>query len=201
MGVMSLCLSSMALAEGLIPEGPVPTSPINTNLKIYKDMPANQKNLIVMVDFSDVKIKNSESVVNEHLFGKSGKTVRNFYDEETNGKVLFGPAEETYGTVFGAIDVYPTVEKHSLMGMGCTNSLPGEQKYQTPAHMDPYNKILCGFIKPINANKEGIYTVNSLAAASGANVLKISTEDPKEYFLVENRQFDIPSGLRWILEI
>lgn len=312
---MSLCISSMAFAEGLIPEGPVPTSPINTNLKIHKDLPANQKNLIVMVDFSDVKIQNSESVVNEHLFGKSGKTVRTFYDEETNGKVLFGPAEETYGTVndgivkvsldithpgvsgktedeidseiarlipqivskidsyvnfaafdknndgtiiakelittflfagyndgnypgirskvnfirvfpdtdgvqfdirsypyigeikgdilspvglfcheyghcFGAIDLYPTVEKHSLMGMGCLNYLPGEQNYQTPAHMDPYSKILCGFIKPINANKEGIYTVNSLASASGATVLRINTENPKEYFLVENRQFD-----------
>jgi hypothetical protein len=46
-----------------------------------------------------------------------------------------------------------------------------------------------GLVKPEVASKPGEYTLR--AHSTGRyNYLKIPTEDPKEYFLIENRQFD-----------
>lgn len=59
----------------------------------------NQKTLILLVDMEDVKIKNSESDWNSLVFNKDIKSVNDYYDINSNGKISFVPAEENYGMV------------------------------------------------------------------------------------------------------
>ncbi|MFZ5986149.1 MAG: hypothetical protein ACOYWZ_03365, partial [Bacillota bacterium] len=303
--------------------GPVPSPIIDYSFKTNPNAAVNRKALVVLVSFNDraLTYTNDQEWSND-FFGKNGATLRNFYDEESEGKTIFGPAEESYGTAndgvikvhlntnhpgtegvsldqqiteirmlktqlvdnldsyinfksfdknndgkispdeliityvfagfeqastydklfpcvyactdirslttafdgvtfdgftfvysgeihqsnkygtyratirkychefghcLGLQDLYPWVKLHSLMGAG-DGIIPGQKAGESPEHLDPYSKIKLGYIKPTNANRLGIYTVNSFKAASGKNILRINTKNAKEYFLIENRQ-------------
>ncbi|MGE5473612.1 MAG: FlgD immunoglobulin-like domain containing protein [Ignavibacteriales bacterium] len=74
---------------------------------------------------------------------------------------------------------------HSLMAGGSWNSsgiAPGD----SPAHLDAFNKIKIGFFEPTIASS-GVFTVNNFSN-NQYNILKVLTSDPKQYFLIENRQ-------------
>ncbi len=61
-----------------------------------------------------------------------------------------------------------------------------------PVHLDPWCKIKCGFIKPTVVNDwEGdINCISDTGTNSKYNVVKVQSKaDPKQYFLIENRQF------------
>lgn len=83
-------------------------------------------------------------------------------------------------------DLYDTsnnsngVGNYSLMGMGCwaDNGLK-------PVHLDAWSKYKLGFMD-ITANPQGVVTVNNVE--TNADAIKYTTADPKEYFLIENRQ-------------
>lgn len=68
----------------------------------------------------------------------------------------------------------------SLMGMGCwgNNGLK-------PTHLDAWSKYKLGFMD-ITKNPQGVVTVNNIE--NNADAIKYTTADPKEYFLIENRQ-------------
>lgn len=77
----------------------------------------------------------------------------------------------------------------SLMGSGNWGAMSGEYAGTTPVEMDAWSKSELGWVTPLNINRLDTYSVNSVATGQ-YNVLKIFTSDPKQFFLVENRQFD-----------
>lgn len=281
----------------------------------------NQKLLVVLVSFNDRALTYTDAQWNSLFFGTSGGTFRNYYDENSGGKAIFGPVAETSGTAndgivrvslnrnhpgtagsgtiisqidalipeimssvnssvdFATLDTngdselspnelctaiivagyeqsisrtYPTVWGHrssgntqtydgvkipgssyavegeihldhmatlgvfchevghvlglpdlydldysshgvgihSLMGAGGHNCLSGQYDGQTPAHMDAYCKTLLKYTVPQIANRSGQYQVNSFNHSAGYKVLRINTANPKQYFLIENREFN-----------
>jgi|GEM_PF-2447136 Listeria/Bacterioides repeat/M6 family metalloprotease domain len=75
----------------------------------------------------------------------------------------------------------------SLMGAGNWGFASGEEPGTSPSHLDPWSKILLGFVTPTAATG-GNQDVMSLA--NGYNVIKVPTSDPLQYFLVENRELN-----------
>ncbi len=60
-----------------------------------------------------------------------------------------------------------------------------------PAHLDPWCKIQCGFAVPEDVSDwdGNINSISDMGADSKYNVIRVlSTADPKQYFLIENRQ-------------
>lgn len=72
------------------------------------------------------------------------------------------------------------VGNYSLMGMGCW-----ENNGLKPVHLDAWSKYKLGFMD-ITANPQGTVTVNNVE--THADAIKYTTSDPREYFLIENRQ-------------
>lgn len=69
---------------------------------------------------------------------------------------------------------------------------PYAQYYgHVPVHLDPWCKIKCGFITPILVNDwEGdMRSISDVVDDSKYNIIKVQSKaDPKQYFLIENRQ-------------
>ncbi len=92
----------------------------------------------------------------------------------------------------GMFDEYNTdsgdgvVGASSLMDGGCWGMVSGGNAGGCPSHLDPYAKIFLGFYTPTDASGGGIFTAKS-ATTGQYNILKITTSDPNQYFLVENR--------------
>ncbi|WP_010681324.1 M6 family metalloprotease domain-containing protein, partial [Acetivibrio cellulolyticus] len=292
-----------------------------TTFTTHPNAVPNQKLLVVLVSFNDRALTYTDAQWNSQFFGTSGATFRNYYDENSGGKAIFGPVAETSGTAndgvvrvslnrnhpgtadkgkisnqidalipeimssvnssvnFAVLDTngdsmlsptelctaiiiagyeqsmgqtYPAVWAHramastqtldgvkipgssygiegeihvnymatlgvfcheighvlglpdlydldgssygvgihSLMGTGPHNCLAGQYAGQTPAHMDAYCKTLLKYAVPQIANRAGQYQVNSFNHSTGYKVLRINTANPKQYFLIENREFN-----------
>lgn len=99
------------------------------------------------------------------------------------------------GHNLGLPDLYDTdytsqgVGEHSLMASGSWGSLPGEYSGQTPTNLDPWSRMYLGLLQPKVINYETEETLNSYFLKDQYNVLKVPTRNPKEYFLLENRQY------------
>jgi len=59
-----------------------------------------------------------------------------------------------------------------------------------PVYMDPYCRMLLGYIHPETITKSGDYTVSTIDSSSGYKAYIIPTENENEYFIVENRQYE-----------
>lgn len=57
-----------------------------------------QKLLVLLVNFTNVSIQNTDADWSDRFFGASGRTVNAYYNEVSNGSFQFVPAEETAGT-------------------------------------------------------------------------------------------------------
>ncbi len=63
--------------------------------------------------------------------------------------------------------------------------------HNVPTHLDPWCKIKCGFVDPevVNEWDGNINSISNMGVDSKYNVIKVrSKADPKQYFLIENRQ-------------
>lgn len=81
----------------------------------------------------------------------------------------------------------------SLMGSGNWGFTSVEKPGASPTHLDPWSKILLGFVTPTAATGGN---QNVMSQASGYNVIKVPTSDPLQYFLVENRElYGFDAGL------
>ncbi|TDP57755.1 M6 family metalloprotease domain-containing protein [Aminicella lysinilytica] len=58
-----------------------------------------------------------------------------------------------------------------------------------PTYLDPYCRILLGYITPTRIYNSGTYSVNSEKSGHGYNALLIQSKDKNQIFLIENRQF------------
>ncbi|MBQ9510814.1 MAG: M6 family metalloprotease domain-containing protein [Clostridia bacterium] len=100
------------------------------------------------------------------------------------------------GHFIGAADLYDTssggsyskyVGNMSLMASGSW----GGSKGAGPSYMDPYNAIVCGIARSSLIVDDGEYTLYSRQSKKGDyNILKITTQNPNEYYLIENRYSD-----------
>ena len=75
---------------------------------------------------------------------------------------------------------------YSLMNSGSWNSANGIAGYN-PSYLSAPTMVALGFVEPIEINEDGKYTSSSRSSENGYNVYKISTPNPHEYYLIENR--------------
>lgn len=78
----------------------------------------------------------------------------------------------------------------SVMGTGSWGAKAGEQQSTTPVGFDAWSKVQLGFAKPVVITADQKNVVQTLTDSSDSpTILKLtSSADPKQYFLVENRQ-------------
>lgn len=127
------------------------------------------------------------------LIGEYRMTEGDFYPH------ALGTIAHELGHSIGFHDVYdydrevkgwPLPYLFSLMGHGNYGNDESDNIYRrgfVPQHLDPFQKIRSGIMEPDVVSEDGEYTVHPLSAEN-ANIIKITTPDPKEYFLLENRQ-------------
>ena len=106
-------------------------------------------------------------------------------------------AHELGHAAFGLPDLYDTnltngisagVGNFGLMAAGSWGYKSGDTYVgQTPPHMIGWSKIQAGFIKPTTLTQDTHNLSIKGTALSGYALYKIPTDDPKEYFLFENR--------------
>lgn len=77
--------------------------------KLQKEAPKNidgtvtpllgtKKLLVLLIGFTDVDIAYNDNDWSNKFFSTNQKSVKNYYNEVSNGKVQITPASETYGT-------------------------------------------------------------------------------------------------------
>ncbi|MFC5703158.1 carbohydrate binding domain-containing protein [Cohnella faecalis] len=101
------------------------------------------------------------------------------------------------GHSLGVPDLYDTdssssgIGIHSVMSYGSWGALSGEYAGTTPVHFDAWSKTMLEYVTPTLAktNTSTAYTLKSIST-NAYNVVKIPTSDPKQYFLLENRQYE-----------
>lgn len=99
------------------------------------------------------------------------------------------------GHQLGLPDLYDTdysssgLEFHALMASGSSLYVPNYIEGTIPAPMTAWSRIQVNFIEPIEIKKSGKYTLYA-QSSDKYNILKIPTLNPKEYFLLENRQIE-----------
>ncbi len=109
----------------------------------------------------------------------------------------FGTACHELGHDLGLMDLYATdgsaqactVDMLSLMGAGNWASAHGEESGSSPTHLDPYSKAWLDFFEPVTASEAGVYPVTEASDAKNYRVLRVNTDDPDVYYLIENRTF------------
>lgn len=103
----------------------------------------------------------------------------------TDNQIIGGDCHE-FGHLLGLPNLYDVsdnsngVGAYSLMGAGSWGG-----KGEVPTHMDAWSKYVLGFADA-TVNPTG--NVSLTDAETTSNIVKYTTPDPKEYFLVENRQ-------------
>ncbi len=109
------------------------------------------------------------------------------------------------GHSLGLPDLYdygydsPGVGLFSLMASGSWGAGPGDEDGYTPVHLDAWSKAKLGFIKPTMIPSSEHKTINVSSFDKGYNVYKITSDvNPKQYFLIENRQqIGFDKGMYW----
>ena len=100
------------------------------------------------------------------------------------------------GHDLGLMDLYDTrgtkqtstVGYLSLMAGGNWGSEGGDnQPGSSPTNLDPYSKIFLGFYDSSTITKTGNYAVLDSSKPADYNILRVNTENPDIYFLIENR--------------
>lgn len=129
---------------------------------------------------------------------KCGEMIKN------NIPLTVGSFCHELGHVLGNGDLYNTgsqnwgganspAGKVSVMagnGSAGANASKGEFKGASPSNYDPYHLTVYGFYDYTNVS-DGTYTLYSRQSAEGKyNILKVTTPNPMEYYLIENRYFD-----------
>lgn len=81
--------------------------------------------------------------------------------------------------------------KVSIMaGNGSSGKNAGEMSGESPSNYDPYHLTVYGLYDYTSVG-DGTYTLYSRQSDKGEyNILKVSTPNPSEYYLIENRYFD-----------
>lgn len=170
------------------------------------------------------------TIVGENLCGSPANTNYRKYDysktraqNEAEGNAPFqgeiGTSCHELGHDLGLQDLYDTsgspaherdVGALSLMATGNWGVTPEEyvngRPGSSPTHLDAYSKIRLGFYQAQNISASGVYPVAHASDSGNYNILRVNTDDPDVYYLIENRTFtgfdrgmycdlDAPSGV------
>lgn len=120
-----------------------------------------------------------------------------------------GTACHELGHDLGLADLYNTghdrtsmnVDGVSLMGTGSWGYRSGELPGTTPAHIDPFGKMYLKFYDAQTLEYNGRYDLVPASDAANYGILRIPTDDPAVYYLVENRQLSgFDAGLLYQVE-
>lgn len=142
-------------------------------------------------------------------YGFNGTTVSTDYVKcgemiKNNIPLTVGSFCHELGHVLGNGDLYNTGSKSwgganspagkvSVMagnGSSGVNASKGEIKGASPSNFDPYHLTVYGLYDYTNVF-DGTYTLYSRQSKEGKyNILKVTTPNPMEYYLIENRYFD-----------
>ena len=77
-----------------------------------------------------------------------------------------------------------------MAGNGSAGANNGEKKGESPSNFDPYHLTVYGLYDYTNVG-DGTYTLYSRQSKEGKyNILKVTSPNPNEYYLIENRYFD-----------
>ena len=107
-----------------------------------------------------------------------------------------GTACHELGHDLGLMDLYNTsagetgrnVDGLSLMGLGSWGFKSGEIPGTTPVHLDAFSKIRLEFYEATELEGGGRYPLAPASDSANYRILRIPTDDPGVYYLVENRQ-------------
>lgn len=141
-------------------------------------------------DEADYAIKLDDSSIEAYLM--IGELVYDRAGRENRLNTVEIIAHET-GHALGLPDLYDTDDSslgvgiHSVMGSCIYQRRDGSMNEQ-PVEMDSYSKLYLGFATPQVAMRSGEYVLYDDSTGKG-NILLIPTQDPNEFFLLENRQF------------
>ncbi|MBQ8497652.1 MAG: InlB B-repeat-containing protein [Clostridia bacterium] len=102
-----------------------------------------------------------------------------------NGDLYAAGATKSWG---GANS--PAGKVSVMAGNGSSGSNTGESKGESPSNYDPYHLTVYGLYDYTSVG-DGTYTLYSRQSGKGEyNILKVSTPNPSEYYLIENRYYD-----------
>lgn len=133
-----------------------------------------------------------------------GENLNGLFDYTTTSPQTEQPIQAPIGTAChelghdqGLVDLYDTGrtrQRHevgmlSVMASGSWGTYGGQLPGTSPTHMDPYSKIFLGFYQPKTVKKSGTYRVTEASDSANYNILRINTENPDVYYLIENRTF------------
>ena len=137
--------------------------------------------------FNGVTVATNYAWCGEMISGSAPITVGS-YCHELGHALGNGDLYVTAGSWGGANS--PAGKVSVMAGNGSSGANDGENKGESPSNFDPYHLTVYGLYDYTNVGN-GEYTLYSRQSKKGTyNILKISTPDPMEYYLVENRYFD-----------
>ncbi len=96
-------------------------------------------------------------------------------------------APDFYDTDYGTGGEYPGTGNWDVMCNGLNNGTTSILSGNTPAHINPYVKMMFGWLIPTELTQAGSYTLNEVSAGDH-NLYKVNTSTDGEYYLLENRQ-------------
>ena len=130
--------------------------------------------------------------VSDDVYIMIGELVYDYVRNENLLNSLEIIAHET-GHALGLPDLYDTDDSslgagiHSTMG-GCIYQDRSGKINEDPVELDSWSKLFLGFVQAQVVTQAGEYTLYDDYTGLG-NILLIPTQDPNEFFLLENRQF------------
>lgn len=140
-------------------------------------------------------------------YGFNGTTVSTDYVKcgemiDNNTPLTVGSFCHELGHALGNGDLYaagggnwggansPAGKVSVMAGNGSAGANNGEKKGESPSNFDPYHLTVYGLYDYTNVG-DGTYTLYSRQSKEGKyNILKVTSPNPNEYYLIENRYFD-----------
>lgn len=127
------------------------------------------------------------------LDGKTFFTYTQFGEMHGTHMATIGVIAHELGHDLGLLDLYNTngsgsgLGTYSLMAKGAWGTQSGDSyPGQTPVLLDAYSKVKIGAVTPRVVSTT---TSSTQTVYAGTTILRINTSSPREYFLIENRQF------------
>ena len=139
--------------------------------------------------FNGVQVSTSYVKCGEMINNNTPLTVGSFCHELGhalgNGDLYAAGATSSWG---GANS--PAGKVSVMAGNGSAGKNNGELSGQSPSNFDPYHLTVYG-LHDYTSVGDGTYTLYSRQSDKGEyNILKVSTPNPSEYYMIENRSFD-----------
>ncbi|MFS7398262.1 M6 family metalloprotease domain-containing protein [Carnobacterium maltaromaticum] len=119
---------------------------------------------------------------------------RKAWSSAPEGQSTIGTFVHELGHDLGLPDLYNPaggggsgLGSYSIMADSHT-TMNGKLSGSYPVHFDAYSKIKLGVVNPMVIDKEQTIDIKELQQEN-FNVVKVTTKDPMQYYLLENRQF------------